>query len=93
MPSTRVSKNPGVVKGRLPLKLYSGSDGMHVRTDETFRFSYLAGFAARELMREAKPVKTRKVAFGHFFYTLRTCLYQVLFTAKECVGRDKRLPT
>ena len=26
--------NPGVVKGRLPLKLYSGSDGMHVRTDE-----------------------------------------------------------
>ena len=30
----RVSKNPGVVKGRLPLKLYSGSDGMHVRTDE-----------------------------------------------------------
>ena len=53
-------KNPGVVKGRLPLKLYSGSDGMHVRTDETFRFSYLAGFAARELMREAKPEKTQK---------------------------------
>ena len=25
---------PGVVKGRLPLKLYSGSDGIHVRTDE-----------------------------------------------------------
>ena len=60
MPNTRVSKNPGVVKGRLPLKLYSGSDGMHVRTDETFRFSYLAGFAARELMREAKPEKTQK---------------------------------
>ena len=34
MPNTRVSKNPGVVKGRLPLKLYSGSVGMHVRTDE-----------------------------------------------------------
>ena len=31
---SRVSINPGVVKGRLPLKLYSGSDGMHVRTDE-----------------------------------------------------------
>ena len=29
-----LSINPGVVKGRLPLKLYSGSDGMHVRTDE-----------------------------------------------------------
>ena len=27
---------------------------------KTFRFSYFAGFAAQELMREAKPVKTRK---------------------------------
>ena len=27
---------------------------------KTFRFLYLAGFAARELMREVKPVKTRK---------------------------------
>ena len=34
MQNTRVSKNPGVVKGPLPLKLYSGSDGMYVRTDE-----------------------------------------------------------
>ena len=34
---------------------------------KTFRFSYLAGFAARELMREAKPVKLKKVAFSHFF--------------------------
>ena len=37
MPNTRVSKNPGVVKGRLPLELYSGSDGMHVRTDENLQ--------------------------------------------------------
>ena len=29
-----LSINPGVVKGRLPLKLYSGSHGMHVITDE-----------------------------------------------------------
>ena len=29
-----LSINPGVVKGRLPLKLYSGSDDMCVRTDE-----------------------------------------------------------
>ena len=57
---SRVSINPGVVKGRLPLKLYSGSDGMYVRTDGNVRFSYLAGFAARELMREAKPVKLKK---------------------------------
>ena len=38
----------------------SGSDDMRVRTDENRRFSYSAGFAARERMREAKPVKTRK---------------------------------
>ncbi len=35
------------------------------------RFSYFAGFAARELMREAKPVKLKKVAFSHFFDALR----------------------
>ena len=37
---------------------------------KTQRFSYFAGFAARELMREAKPVKLKKVAFSHFFDTL-----------------------
>ena len=51
---------PGVVKGRLPLKLYSGSDGMHVRTDENLQVFVLCGFCCRERMREAKPVKTRK---------------------------------
>ena len=55
---SRVSINPGVVKGRLPLKLYSGSDGMHVRTDENPEVFVPSTFAARE--REAKPVKTRK---------------------------------
>ena len=34
---------------------------------KTQRFSYFAGFAARERMREAKPVKLKKVAFSHFF--------------------------
>jgi hypothetical protein len=38
---------------------------------KTQRFSYFATFAARERMREAKPVKLKKVAFSHFFYTLR----------------------
>ena len=38
---------------------------------KTQRFSYFAGFAARERMREAKPVKLKKVAFSHFFDTLR----------------------
>ena len=34
LPRHSLSINPWVVKGRLPLKLYSGSDGTHVRTDE-----------------------------------------------------------
>ena len=38
---------------------------------KTQRFSFFAGFAARERMREAKPVKLKKVAFSHFFDTLR----------------------
>ncbi len=44
MPPHRVSKNPGVVKGRLPLKLYSGSDDMCVRTDENPKVFVLFGF-------------------------------------------------
>ena len=40
---------------------------------KTQRFSYFAGFAARERMREAKPVKLKKVAFSHFFDTLKPC--------------------
>ena len=39
-----MSINLGVVKGRLPLKLYSGSDGMHVRTDENPEVFVLCGF-------------------------------------------------
>ena len=38
---------------------------------KTQRFSYFTGFAARERMREAKPVKLKKVAFSHFFDTLK----------------------
>ena len=46
---------------------------------KTQRFSYFAGFAARELMREAKPVKLKKVGFSHFFDTLRAGKYPALF--------------
>ena len=88
-----LSKNSGVDKGPQPLMFNPALTTCASERMKTHRFSYFADFAARERMREAKPVKTRKVAFGHFFDTLRTCLYQVLFTAKECVGRDKRLPT
>ena len=37
---------------------------------KTLRGSYFAGFAARERMREAKPVKLKKVAISHFFDSL-----------------------
>ena len=70
-PLVSLSKNTGVVKGRQPLKLYSGSDDMCVRTDETPEVFVFCGFAARERMREAKPVKLKKVAFSHFFDILK----------------------
>ena len=41
---------------------------------KTQRFSYFAGFAARELMREAKPVKLEKVAVSHFFDSKKAAL-------------------
>ena len=46
---------------------------------KTQRFSYFADFAARERMREAKPVKLKKVGFSHFFDTLRAGKYPALF--------------
>ena len=71
MPLLSLSKNSGVVKGRMPLKLIPALTACTSERMKTFRFSYFAGLAARELMRQAKPVKTRKVAFSHFFGTLK----------------------
>ena len=65
-----LSINLGVVKGRLPLKLIPALTACTSERMKTFRFSCFAGFAARELMREAKPVKLEKVAFSHFFDTM-----------------------
>ena len=58
---------------------------------KTFRFSYLAGFAAREREREAKPVKTRKSGARPLFrhhqraaYAARHVgLYQLLLIAYQ----------
>ena len=55
---------------------------------KTQRFSYFADFAARERMREAKPVKLKKVAFSHFFDTLNkplglVCSCQLMVSAKD----------
>ena len=57
----------GVDKGPRPLMLNPALTTCASERMKTQRFSYFAGFAARELMREAKPVKARKSGFRHFF--------------------------
>ena len=68
---SRLSKNLGVDKGPQPLMFNPALTTCASERMKTLRFSYFAGFAARELMREAKPVKLKKVAFSHFFDTLK----------------------
>ena len=55
-----MSKNPGVDKGPQPLMFHPALTTSASERMKTQRFSYFAGFAARERMREAKPVKARK---------------------------------
>ena len=73
MPRRRrsLSKNPGVDKGPQPLMFNPALTTCASERMKTQRFSYFADFAARERMREAKPVKLKKVAFSHFFDTLK----------------------
>ena len=66
-----LSKNPRVDKGRQPLMFNPALTTCASERMKTQRFSYFADFAARERMREAKPVKLKKVAFCHFFDTLK----------------------
>ena len=70
MPPLSLSKNPGVDKGPQPLIFNPALTTCASERMKTQRFSYFADFAARERMREAKPVKLKKVAFSHFFDTL-----------------------
>ena len=58
--SFRVSKNPGVDKGPQPLMFNPALTACTSERMKTQRFSYFAGFAARERMREAKPEKAQK---------------------------------
>ena len=69
----------GVDKGPQPLIFNPALTTCASERMKTQRFSYFAGFAARELMREAKPVKLKKVGFSHFFDTLRAGKYPALF--------------
>ena len=89
-----LSKNPRVDKGRQPLMFNPAlttqgelprrgkrrpPGGCASERMKTQRFSYFADFAARERMREAKPVKLKKVAFSHFFDTLEEAAYAASF--------------
>ncbi|MGN0770130.1 MAG: hypothetical protein ACI4N0_05385 [Christensenellales bacterium] len=74
-----LSKNPGVDKGPQPLMFNPALTTCASERMKTHRFSFFAGFAARELMREAKPVKLKKVAFSHFFDTLKGTVLSVPF--------------
>ena len=69
-----LSKNPGVDKGPQPLMFNPALTTCASERMKTQRFSFFAGFAARERMREAKPVKLNKVALSHFFDTLNTLI-------------------
>ena len=71
MPFLSLPKNPRVDKGPQPLMFNPALTTCASERMKTQRFSYFADFAARERMREAKPVKLKKVAFSHFFDTLR----------------------
>ena len=70
-PPLSLSKNPRVDKGPQPLMFNPALTTCASERMKTQRFSYFADFAARERMREAKPVKLKKVAFSHFYDTLK----------------------
>ena len=67
-----LSKTPGVVKGRLPLKLYSGSDGMHVRTDENLQVFVPCGFCRPGANARGKTRENSKKRRSATFSTLST---------------------
>ena len=82
MPFLSLSKNPRVDKGPQPLMFNPALTTCASERMKTQRFSYFADFAARERMREAKPVKLKKVAFSHFFDTLKGGRRAALFLAE-----------
>ena len=81
--SLSLSINPGVDKGRQPLIFNPALTTCASERMKTQRFSYFAGFAARERTREAKLVKLKKVAFSHFFDILWDASYRVPFMIHE----------
>ena len=84
-----LSKNPRVDKGLQPLMFNPALTTCASERMKTQRFSYFADFAARERMREAKPVKLKKVAFSHFFDTLKGTALSVPFILSKNPMVDK----
>ena len=76
-PRNSLSINPWVVKGRLPLKLYSGSDGTHVRTDENPEVFVPCGFFRPGANARGKTRKTQKSGVQPLFRRSRTRFYRV----------------
>ena len=70
-PPRSLSITPGVDKGPQPLMLNPALTTCASERIKPQRFSYFAGFAARERMREAKPVKTRKSGVQPLFRQLQ----------------------
>ena len=70
----RLSKKPGVDKGPQPLMFHPALTTSASERMKTQRFSYVAGFAARERMREAKPVKARKSGVPPLFRYAETSI-------------------
>ena len=83
-PPLSLSKNPRVDKGPQPLMFNPALTTCASERMKTQRFSYFADFAARERMREAKPVKLKKVAFSHFFDTLKGGESPPYFFVRNC---------
>ena len=73
--------NRGVVKGRKPLKLYSGPCGLSVKTDEIPEVFTLFGFCRPQTKAQygerQNPQSSKKVAFSHFFDILSS-LYRLV---------------
>ena len=85
----RLSKNPGVDKGSQPLMFHPALTTSASERMKTRRFLYVAGFAARERMREAKPVKARKSGVQPLFrHAERSRAWPLLLSlSKTATGR------
>ena len=76
----QIINNAGLLRGGSPLSFIPALTTGASERMKTYRFSYFAGFAARELMREANPVILEKVANSHFFDTMRHALTHALIS-------------